>query len=157
MPWYENPQVWTAIVALLALFLGIRAQFTIWRLHSEAARQKLHADLQTITTQINDAFLKYNVDTPYQVTLGFKGDEKARGKIVLLILQLNLLGAVFTNISILTNKEIKDYTDWAQRILRPWIEHDPQIQAAYKHWISSGDGGEAYTNWLKATINIVPV
>ena len=91
MAWYENPQAWTAIVALLALVVGIFNLFTVNRLHRENARQKFQTDLQTIVTQINDAFLKYEVDTPYQVKMGLKDKKDARGKIVLLILQLNLL------------------------------------------------------------------
>jgi hypothetical protein len=155
MAWYENPQAWTAIVALLALLMGILNQFTIKRLHRENARQKLQADLQAITTQINDAFAKYDVDTPYQVKLGSTGDKVARGKIVLLILQLNLLGVVFTNRSTLTAEEQKDWTDWGEKTLRPWIEHDATILAAYKRWISSQDGGKDYTVWLQSFMKIV--
>ena len=155
MAWYENPQAWTAIVALFALIIGILNQFTIIRLHRENARQKFQTDLQTIITQINDAFAKYAVDTPYQVKIGLKGDNEARGKIVLLILQLNLLGVVFTNRSSLSTGELTDWTDWAQKILRPWVEHDVTILAAYKHWVTSQDGGKDYTAWLKDLMKIV--
>jgi hypothetical protein len=155
MAWYENPQVWTAIVALLALFIGILNLFTIKGLHRENARQKFRTDLQTLVTQINDAFAKYEVDTPYQVKMGLKGDKIVRGKIVLLILQLNLLGVVFTSRSTLAAEELKDWTDWAEKILRPWIEQDETILAAYKYWVTSQDGGKDYTAWLKDLMKIV--
>lgn len=155
MAWYENPQAWTAIVALLALIVGIFNLLTVNRLHRENARQKFQTDLQTIVTQINDAFLKYEVDTPYQVKMGLKDRKDARGKIVLLILQLNLLGVVFKNRSTLAAEEVKDWTDWAQKVLRPWIEMDETILATFKHWVTSQDGGKDYSAWLKDLMKIV--
>lgn len=155
MPWYDNPQAWTAIVALLALVVGIINLFTVNRAHRENARQKFQTDLQTIVTQINDAFLKYEVDTPYQVKMGLKDKKDARGKIVLLILQLNLLGVVFKNRSTLAAEELQDWTDWAQKVLRPWIEQDETILAAFKHWVTSQDGGKDYSAWLKDLMKIV--
>jgi len=155
MAWYENPQAWTAIVALLALVVGLFNLFNVNRLHRESARQKFQTDLQTVVTQINDAFLKYEVDTPHQVKMGLRDNKDARGKIVLLILQLNLLRVVFKNRSALVAEELEDWTDWAQKILRPWIELDATILAAYKYWVTSEDGGKDYSAWLKDLMKIV--
>lgn len=155
MLWHENPQVWTAIVAYLALFVSV-ANLLVGKInHVKNAKQKLYADLQSQSNQINDAFAKYDVDTPYQVKLDLKGNKSARAKVVLLVMQLNLLNTVYKNRANLSHEEQKNYTEWGEKVLRPWIESDHEISKAYVLLVRSGDGGEGYTAWLQSIMKIV--
>ncbi|NUZ06730.1 hypothetical protein [Piscinibacter koreensis] len=154
--WYLNPQVYSTVFAALALVISVVSLLNVLRLHRDNARQKVFSELQSTANQINESFLKYKVDTPYQIALGFAGNEEARGKVILLILQLNLLRSVHTNIGILKNGEVETYTAWAETVLRPWIQRGPQILAAYDRWIKTADAGPDYTAWLQRVMKIVP-
>jgi hypothetical protein len=156
MPAYPTPTLGAIALAMAvaSLALGLWNAYTTRRLHQDTQRQKALGDLQAVANQINEALAKYEVDGPYQVRLGFKGNSEARGKISVLVLYLNYLRVVFNNQNVLGPEVVADTKVWAIRVLGPWIAGDDILLKTYSKWLGEADGGRDYTDWV---MNLMPL
>ena len=145
------------ILSMCASSLALVISILSYRLRSAKSRTDSLQYLQLQANTINEAFVKFEVRSPYEAFLNIPQSETkdARAKMVLLILQLNLLRSAFNSRNNLTKEQFTDYANWGSTILRPWIESDESLRKAYQLWVTSGDGGTEYTAWLKTKIPVI--
>jgi len=140
------------IISLIALVISFRNM----GISVQKNRLDVEKDHQLQANIINDSFVKFDVRSPYEAFLGIPKQEtvEARAKMILLLLQINLLRTVFNCKKVLSAEQVKDYENWGSQILRPWIESDVRLREAFQLSIKSEDGGKAFTEWL---VKVIPV
>lgn len=126
--WYCNPGWWAIIVSAGALGVSCCAL----RNSRRATKSSVENRITELSTKINDAFVAYEVKTPYAVKLGIPNDRDTQfaSKVVLLLHQINLLRLVYENRDVLGSTPTRSYANWATNVLQPWIESDDDLGRA---------------------------
>lgn len=152
--WYANPAWYSLFISLLALVIS----FLGWKHSQRTTRSDIEKGLILRATEINEAFLKYNVKGPYAHHLKVP-DPKVQeftAKSVMLLNQINLLRDVYEHRDILEQKVVASYTTWATTVLRPWIESDEDLKSSWKLLRDSKDMmGEDFVKWLQPLLPIL--
>src|SRR5262249_47988188 len=149
--WYKNP-AWFALIFSIGSFA---VSILAFRSTRRSARITIQQRITQQISEINDAFVKYEVKGPYAVQLGVP-DEKVKtfaAKSTLLFHQLNLLRMVFNKRDVLGKRAIASYESWAEGILRKWIENDDDLRKIWSLFRNTRDLDDSdFHEWLGGLI-----
>jgi len=159
--WYTNPAWYALFISILAL--GVSSVTLLRRVaHYRGEERKAKSEVQRSLTQqavqINEAFVRLSVKSPYAHHLQIPDDRMRdfSAKTAVLLNQLNMLRDVFQNQSVLGNDELAIYEKWAATILRPWIEADGDLKRV---WFLSKETEDLrdpeFSKWLNGLLPVV--
>ena len=121
--WYEEPGWYAVALSLISLLVSLLVLKRGRRAERTAVEQRL---LQR-AVEIDEAFSHHRVAMPYEhrTTTAFPS------KAVMLLQQINLLREVFEHREVLGQKGLAAYENWANIMVRPWIESDEDLRKTW--------------------------
>ena len=120
--WYEEPG-WFAI-SLISLLVSL----LVLRRSRRTTRTLVQQQLMRRATEIGEAFSERRVPGPHDS----RGTMAFPSKAVMLLQQINLLRDVFEHRDVLGKHGIAAYKNWADIMVRPWIESDAELRKTWK-------------------------
>jgi heme exporter protein D len=152
--WYTDHGWHALLISIIALVVS----YLSWKHSRKTTLSEIKRDLIRQATEINEAFLRHEVKSPYAHHLKIPDGkvQEYTGKAVMLLHQINLLREVYEQRKILGQKVVDSYTIWAATILRPWIESDEDIKNSWKLLRDSTDlVGDNFIKWLQRYLPIL--
>ncbi len=128
--WYEEPGWFAIAISLISLLVSL----LVLKHSRRAARAAVVRQLLQRAVEIAEAFAHHRVAMPYEHRLTAAFPSKA----VMLLQQINLLREVFENRDVLGKRGVMAYENWANLIVRPWIESDDKLRKSWKVLKESG-------------------
>ena len=128
--WYEEPGWYAIALSLISLLVSL----LVLRHNRRAARAAVARQLRQRAVEIDEAFEHHRVAMPHEHDLTTAFPSKA----VMLLQQINLLREVFEHRDVLGQQTVAAYQNWANVMVRPWIESDEELRKSWKVLRESG-------------------
>ncbi len=122
--WYEEPGWFAIAISLISLLVSL----LVLKRSQRATRTSVQQQLMQRATEISEAFSERRVPGPHDS----RGTMDFPSKAVMLLQQINLLRDVFEHRDVLGKHGMAAYKNWADIMVRPWIESDAELRKTWK-------------------------
>jgi hypothetical protein len=119
-----------------------------------AARSSMFERVADQCVRINDLFDRHEICGPIVSSLLDPLTEVERKlefqrKAILFLSHLSLLADVFRHRKDLSSKEFHAYEDWAENVVGPWLNTDPELILLYRNFYNNHDMfGTDFAAWI---------
>ena len=121
--WYEEPGWFAIAISLISLLVSL----LVLRRSRRTTRTLVQQQLMRRATEIGEAFSERRVPGPHDS----RGTMAFPSKAVMLLQQINLLRDVFEHRDVLGKHDMAAYKNWADIMVRPWIESDADLRKTW--------------------------
>ncbi len=122
--WYEEPGWFAIAISLISLLVSL----LVLKRSRRTTRTSVQQQLMQRATEIGEAFSEHRVPGPHDS----RGTLDFPSKAVMLLQQINLLRDVFEHRDVLGKHGMAAYKNWADIMVRPWIESDAELRKTWK-------------------------
>ena len=122
--WYEEPGWFAIAISLISLLVSL----LVLKRSRRTTRTLVQQQLMRRATEIGEAFSEHRVPGPHDS----RGTMAFPSKAVMLLQQINLLRDVFEHRDVLGKHGMAAYKNWADIMVRPWIESDAELRKIWK-------------------------
>ena len=122
--WYEEPGWFAIAISLISLLVSL----LVLKRNQRTTRTSVQEQLMRRATEIGQAFSERRVPGPHDS----RGTMAFPSKAVMLLQQINLLRDVFDHRDVLGKHGIAAYKNWADIMVRPWVESDDELRKSWK-------------------------
>lgn len=146
---------WPAMVAVVISSLSFVVSCVALWASRKTATSSVAFQLTQFGKDINEAFARSNVKSPYAVRLGIPDEYAAEftTKAVLLLHQINQLRVVYDNQRLLGKHRVASWKNWAIAVLGPWIEQDDVLCRVCKFVLDSRESyDKGFHEWLRQVL-----
>ena len=122
--WYQEPGWFAIAISLLSLLVSL----LVLKNTQRTIRTSIQQHLMQRATEIGEAFSAHRVPGPHDS----RGTMDFPAKAVMLLQQISLLREVFEHRDVLGKHGMVAYKNWADIMVRPWIESDAELRKSWK-------------------------